>query len=123
MILSGEKTEEYRDIKPYWIRRLVNIDSPEEYKGENKLAADNIHYDAQNYQWDEVLKAYYASYKEFDIIRFTNGYAKGVPTFDIESKGTEYGEGFVKWGANGTSNYFVLKLGKILSTDTNKTQS
>ena len=25
MILSGEKKEEYRDIKPYWTRRFSNI--------------------------------------------------------------------------------------------------
>lgn len=24
MILSGEKTEEYREIKPYWMKRLFN---------------------------------------------------------------------------------------------------
>ena len=24
MIVSGEKTEEYREIKPYWIKRLVD---------------------------------------------------------------------------------------------------
>ena len=26
MILSGEKTEEYREIKPYWVQRLVDED-------------------------------------------------------------------------------------------------
>lgn len=26
MIASGEKKEEYRDIKPYWTKRLINAD-------------------------------------------------------------------------------------------------
>lgn len=25
MIASGEKTEEYREIKPYWVRRILNM--------------------------------------------------------------------------------------------------
>lgn len=27
MILSGEKTEEYREIKPYWVARLFQCNS------------------------------------------------------------------------------------------------
>jgi hypothetical protein len=47
-ILSGEKTKEYREYKPYWINRLFN--------------------------------------KEYDTIKFTNGYGKNSPSFLIELK-------------------------------------
>ena len=25
MIVSGEKTEEYREIKPYWVKRIIDV--------------------------------------------------------------------------------------------------
>jgi hypothetical protein len=28
MIESGEKREEYREIKPYWSKRIVGVDKP-----------------------------------------------------------------------------------------------
>lgn len=33
MIVSGEKTEEYREIKPYWIGKLVNQDADSGFIG------------------------------------------------------------------------------------------
>lgn len=33
MIVSGEKTEEYREIKPYWIDKLVNQDADSGFIG------------------------------------------------------------------------------------------
>lgn len=33
MIVSGEKTEEYREIKPYWIDKLVNQDADSDFIG------------------------------------------------------------------------------------------
>src|SRR5690625_6384572 len=33
-IKSGEKTEEYREIKPYWVERLTQISKKENYTSE-----------------------------------------------------------------------------------------
>lgn len=33
MIVSGKKTEEYREIKPYWIDKLVNQDADSGFIG------------------------------------------------------------------------------------------
>jgi len=90
MILSGEKKEEYREPKQYWISRL----------------------------FDEGLLFY--DHKEFDIIRFKNGYQKDAPQMDVEFKGTEYRGHYeplnYEWGAIKGKNYIVIKLGNIIST-------
>ena len=83
MILSGEKTEEYREMKPYWLR-LANA----------------------------TLK--------YDKIKFTNGYGNERPNFTIELKDVEFGgkkfsrKGKEKWGADNSTNFYILKLGRIL---------
>jgi len=89
MILSGEKTDEYREIKPYWIKRLMV--GPDEFK-------------------------------EFDIIRFKNGYSKNCPQFDIEFKGIRIGYGNQRWGATPNRKYFVIELGKIYQKEYEKSK-
>ena len=76
MILSGQKKEEYREIKPYWVKRLVN--------------------------------------REYDIIRFRNGYNPDSPAFDIEYNGVYRGLGNSEWGAPGYPVY-ILRLGNIIN--------
>lgn len=76
MILSGEKKEEYRDIKPYWRKRLLG--------------------------------------KNFDAVRFINGYSKKSPTFLIKFNGLKLGMGRLEWGAPGSRLVFIIKLGDII---------
>ena len=84
MILSGEKTEEYREMKPYWLR----------------LANATLMYDK---------------------IRFVNGYGKDRPSFEIELKDVVFAgrdfdiKGNEDWGADNSTNFYILKLGRILS--------
>ncbi|MDC7994442.1 ASCH domain-containing protein [Altibacter sp. HG106] len=86
LIKSGVKKEEYREVKDYWQNRL-----------EKPRTAPFV-----------------IRFKDFDCIRFRNGYAKDAPTFDIELKGIEYGTGNPEWGAEKGKTYYVLSLGKIL---------
>lgn len=95
MILSGEKKEEYREIKPYWISRLMWTLT--EY-------LDN------EGQVDTSL------FQTFDSIIFSNGYAKDRPQFEIEFNRIRKGIGNPEWGAIKGEKYFVLELGKIIST-------
>lgn len=90
MIASGEKTEEYREMKPYWQSRLVK----------------------EGYWHFQVVK-------DFDIIRFRNGYGKDAPTMDVEFLGGEPADfGKREWGGfeHKTARIFILKLGKIISS-------
>ena len=95
MILSGEKKEEYREIKPYWKDRIMS-----------SLVVDK----------NEEVKHF--SFKHFDAIHFFNGgyYSNKLPNFKIELKSIRTGTGKEQWGAVPGQKYFVLELGKILST-------
>ena len=103
MILSGEKKEEYREIKPYWLNRLFNINPTTVWEFEDMEELSN-----------ELRRGHVmvTPFKKYDIIRFTNGYGKDAPTFDIECKGIRIGEGNSAWGGSGTT--FIISLGNII---------
>lgn len=86
MILSGEKTEEYREIKEYWEKRLS--------------------------VWDDNI---FLMHKEFDAVEFRNGYQKDAPKFLIECRRILIDYGLTTWGAP-PNKVYVIQLGKILKT-------
>ena len=86
MVESGDKTEEYREIKPYWIVRLVV---------------------------GKVLSRGCAL-KPFTTIIFRNGYQKDAPTLKAEVLGLSISNGRPEWGATEGKNYFVFSLGKVV---------
>jgi len=102
MLLSGEKTEEYRELKPYWQSRLCN--------SYLKVANGCKHINCDACQWN--------NFKKFDIIHFYNGGSPSLkyPNFQIEFKGIKVDYGIEKWGAEPNKKYFILKLGKIIKT-------
>jgi hypothetical protein len=63
--------------------------------------------------WDTRLS------KEYDIIRFKNGYNKNSPVFDIELIGIKKGLGNVEWGGSSEVVY-ILQLGKIHTSSNNE---
>ncbi|MDR3026036.1 ASCH domain-containing protein [Chryseobacterium sp.] len=88
MTKAGIKTEDYRDITPYWFKRLY----------ENK------------YQLDQKLKS-------FTQNTMTLGYPSKDDKeriLKLEHKGIEIREGNPEWGAEPGKVYFVIKHGKIL---------
>lgn len=95
MIASGEKKEEYREVKDYWMKRLAGLDGC-----------------GSSYNFT-ILCNHKNRCKEFDYVIFKNGYAKNAPVLKVECKGIEVKEGNKKWGA---PNYrvFAIKLGKIV---------
>lgn len=85
MILSGQKKEEYRELKPYWDNRLVN--------------------------WTDDR----GTLKSFDTITFSNGYSKNRDQFVIECSSLCVREGNPKWGATKGQDYYVIELGNIIT--------
>lgn len=83
MILSGEKTEEYRELKRYYDSRFRNA---------------------------AMLKnqEYQASVSE----KFRNGYAPDAPCFLADCKLT-VGEGKPEWGAVPGTEYYILKMKNV----------
>ena len=90
MIESGIKTEEYREIKPFWCKRLIHDydESMEEFGA--------IIFDEKNF-------------KQYDRIKFTYGYTKKYMVF--ECNGIDAGMGNAEWGAS-DKPVFIIKLGK-----------
>lgn len=94
MIASGEKPEEYRDIKTFWAKRLMN--GFPEINGIDKLNPD---------------------FKDYSHIRFARGghFHPTLPQMTIENRGIKIGTGKPQWGAEPGKEYFVIKLGEIIS--------
>lgn len=88
MVLSGEKKEEYRELKSFWKRRL-----------EYFMVEDDIPQDC---------------FREFDLVHFTHGYGSLRPQIIIECKDISIGRGKYEWGGLGTT--YIIKLGAILET-------
>ena len=90
MILSGEKKEEYREVKRYWIQRLCN----------------EVDY--------EIGGAWEGVFKKFNQVEFKNGYSKDAPTMVVEFKGLRIGEAKPEWSDNWQGEVFAILLGAVL---------
>lgn len=102
LIEQGIKTEEYREIKPYWVNRLCeknnNLKRDLDYLIKNKATIEHQ---------IEVIEDY--DFKQYDAVQFTYGYTKRNMLF--ECKGIEIGTGKPQLGAEKGQKYFVIKLG------------
>lgn len=95
LILFGDKIEEYREIKDYWIKRFYGL------KGKN----------LKQTVLDLIIDNSYQPI-HYDYIIFKNGYDKDSPQFTCECKEIKVGYGNVKWGAP-NKLVFIIKLGNI----------
>lgn len=100
MIESGEKTEEYREIKEYWAKRLC----------EDWISGD-YYIDCLNHCCMNCVQGLFFNSYQFDLVKFSYGYTKRTMTF--ECKGISIGIGRPEWGAP-DNKVFIIKLGKRL---------
>lgn len=82
MILSGKKTEEYREIKPYYRSRLYH---------------------------EGFLDQYGLPVLWQDWVLFRNGYSKNAPSFKALCT-VDIRTGKFEWGAEPNTEYYVLKI-------------
>lgn len=108
MILSGEKKEEYREIKPYWKARLCKMIVFPSCKIGNP---ERCTVDPQD------------RFIPYDAVEFRNGYSANSPTMLIELRGIEIRFGRPQWGAPLTEKVYCLRLGKILEVKNVKQQT
>ena len=102
MIAINEKKEEYRDITPYWISRLVAV-----FGAPHSCEDFNFMYKGFKHSMGEPVF--------YETVLFKNGYRKNCPEMLVEIKGIDIDVGKEKWGAVWAKPYFIIKLGKILS--------
>lgn len=104
MIESGEKTEEYREIKPYWIRRLCRYwDTLENGATENKCINGGCKLRLLC-QHDETVCT------KYDYVCFH--YGRTARTMCFELRWIEIGYGKPELGAPENEKVFIIKLGK-----------
>ena len=84
MILSGEKKEEYREIRPYYTKRFQNL-------------------------WQSVD----IDSKAERQVMFRNGYSVDSPSF-IATVTLDTGEGKKEWGAEPGKRFYILTIQKII---------
>lgn len=93
MIAAGRKTEEYREIKGYWAKRLLLV------RSELKEAFRNMSKDCAK-NWDSIspemakylLKSPYYITELFTHVLFINGYRKDSPRIEKEIEGITIGK-------------------------------
>ena len=110
MIANGTKKEEYRVIKPYWVRRLTAmraLRSTYDYQLKIKVIdtknVEVIQADQFYQEEAHVLDTYY------DIVVFHRGYTSKWIAFKLED--IIIGKGDPKLGAP-TEDCFIIKLGE-----------
>ena len=94
MILSGQKKEEYREIKTYWTKRLLKSDIP--------------------FDLDKLLYKLRTGEGRFcKTVIFKNGYRKDSPQMECRVE-IGIGTGKQKWGAEPNKEYYILEILEIL---------
>jgi len=100
MIACGEKKQEYRDLKPFWVKRLCD-----EHKGQ--MGGDFV----------DKHKVIAYTFKPFTHVCFARGghFHPSLPQITLECKGIEIATGKSEWGAEPGKEYFVIQLGEIVA--------
>ena len=108
MTKAGIKTEDYREINEYWVKRLIGNKFNEDY-----TIQDFIHTLKNDMDNSRFVRLYQ---KRFTQNTVTLGYPKKDDKERIlilEHKGIEIRTGNPEWGAEEGKLYFVIKHGKI----------
>ena len=99
MIESGVKTEEYREIKPYWVKRLVPCTHE----------CSSGHWSEKYYRCVLNCKAVERHMNDrYTHVRFSYGYTRRTMTFELDR--ITIGEGKKEWGAP-NKDVFIMHLG------------
>lgn len=97
MILSGEKKEEYREIKPYYETRFTNLFKMTVKDGKLVKIPD---------PFMEIPDT------PVQTITFQNGYSKDSPALEAECT-LSVGKGKPEWGAELNKEYYILHIRSV----------
>lgn len=114
MTKAGIKTEDYREISPYWCNRLVLVN--EQKKSKTWWAKNYGHPDFIDWLISNIeLKAF--CFVDLEKNKMTLGYPKSTDReriLELNHKGIEIRTGNPEWGAESDKLYFIIKHGKKL---------
>lgn len=111
MIESGIKPEEYRDICPYWIVRLLEIVDDDITGNYVPVTKEMVELIVQPPDSSELLNDAFECCEirpRHTHVRFRYGYTKRTMLYEIDS--IRIGRGNPKWGAPTDRNVFIIKF-------------
>ena len=111
MIESGNKKEEYREIKKYWIGRLAKCGGHNSYEKTGFYCKKAICFSC-------ITRGNGFHPKEYTHVCFRFGYTKRTMLFELES--ITIGVGNTNWGAPDNECVFILKMGKCIKKNESK---
>ena len=106
MIASGEKKEEYRELTPYWAKRLLWDDDYDEPPGDLEAHME------PNLLWNAVFCGSF-KFRDFSHVHFTRGYPRKDDTarhMVRKIKEMVITAGRPEWGAEIGKEYFVIRF-------------
>jgi hypothetical protein len=116
MTKAGIKTEDYRDITPYWCSRLLLS-----FRGE-KMNQNWWKHKGETLQGtpDDIKEniELFTNFRKFKVNIMTLGYPKSTDTdriLKLEHKGIKISTGNPEWGAEPGKLYFVIMHGSTLA--------
>ena len=125
MTKKGIKSEDYRDVNIYWVKRLllysnkgINVKNGWRNNQIEDIINDLIETEGDIEQLEYQLDNWYLSFKPFKTNTMTLGYPKKTDTeriLKLEHKGIEIRTGNPEWGAEPNKLYFVIKHGSFLN--------
>lgn len=104
LIKSGEKTEEYREIKPYWWTRLVQCGEIYKMDSYDEKASELLPIS----EWKMLMA------KKYTHVEFKNGYSKDAPTIINECKGISVGNPTQHGSQLFDKDVFIISLGAVV---------
>ena len=114
MIHDGNKTEEYREIKPYWTKRffMLNPEHPDNLGCKSTNITDDtlIYWNKNGLAIETLISEGAIIAKRFTHVCFRRGYTN-TPLF-VKLAGISVGIGKPQWGAPPDTPVFILKLEK-----------
>ena len=126
MIEAGEKPEEYRELTPYFMVRLFEMNDHEVTGNygpmSKKTAQDIVNHPECSEMLSEAIECYDIRAR-YTHVQFSLGYPKKDDEsrrMTFELKGIEYREGREEWGAEKGKKYLVEVLGRRTTLDGTK---
>lgn len=115
LIESETKTEEYRAITPYWLKRLFYNNN------DNGIPLEEICQDLKDGNSFEFCRI---KPKPFNSVFFKNGWKRKngtpAPEMELQFQEIEIGKGKTEWGGS-DELVFIIKLGKKIHEKSNQT--
>lgn len=115
LIASGIKTEEYREIKPYWQKRLIDYKALSDYVVKTYKAMLCYQFLVHGNLEPHIDDAPHMFLRGYKQVIFRRGYHRDAPSMTFGIKDICFGKGKPEWGAPTHQEVFIVKLGKRIA--------